>query len=68
MAFTQTQLDALDAAIASGAREVRFQDRTVVYQSLAAMLQARTLLYSSLNPAGSAKPIRQIRMYGDSGL
>ena len=36
-AFTQAQLDALIAAIASGATKVEYADKTIEYRSLAEM-------------------------------
>lgn len=41
MAFTQTQLDALEEAIALGALSVRHGDKTVTYDSIPAMLKLR---------------------------
>lgn len=52
MPFTQTDLAALDAAIASGERRVSYGDRTVEYQSLKEMMAARRLIQSELNPEG----------------
>jgi hypothetical protein len=37
MAFTQAQVDVLEAAIASGALEVRYGDKLVRYQSASEM-------------------------------
>lgn len=44
MAFSQAQLDALEAAIASGTLEVRMGDRLVRYQSTADLIRARDLM------------------------
>lgn len=41
MAISQNDLDALDAAIASGAKSVVFDGRSIVYQSTAEMIAAR---------------------------
>jgi hypothetical protein len=41
VAWTQQQLDAIEAAIASGELTVRFGDRTVTYRSMDELLQAR---------------------------
>lgn len=41
MALTQTDLDALDAAIASSALEVRLEGRSVKYRSTEELLKAR---------------------------
>jgi hypothetical protein len=49
MAFTQTQLDALESAIAEGVLTVRTADgKLVTYQSMSDMLKARDLIASSL--------------------
>ncbi len=64
MPFTQEQLDALDAAIASGTQEVRFQDRTVVYRSMKDLLAARTLIVNALGQ----NLVRQIRLETQSGI
>ena len=42
MALTQTDLDALDAAIASGELTVRLADRLVTYRSIPELIQARS--------------------------
>jgi hypothetical protein len=66
---TQSQLDTLDAAIATGAREVRFQDQTVIYNSIKDMMTARTLLYNQLHPTGTAPAVtRQYRMTTNKGF
>lgn len=40
MAWTQSDIDALKAAIASGVKSVAYSDKTVTYHSLSEMLQA----------------------------
>jgi len=55
MAWTQTQLDAVEAAIASGELTVRFGDRTVTYRSMDELLQARGVIKDALaSEVGSA--------------
>jgi hypothetical protein len=49
MAFTQTDLDAIEAAIASGATSVQFSDRLVVYRSISDLLKARAAVIAALN-------------------
>lgn len=44
MAFTQSQLDALDAAIAEGVLVVKYADKEVTYRSLNDMLRIRELM------------------------
>ena len=49
MAFTQSQLDALEAAIASGSVEVRTGDKSVRYHSLDEMIKLRDVIRNQLN-------------------
>jgi hypothetical protein len=45
MAFTSADLAAIDAAIASGAMEIRFSDgRSVQYRSIDELMRARALI------------------------
>ena len=72
------QYYALQSAIALGARSVRFQDRTIEYQSVNDMIAASNYLYLKLAsmgllPAGAAGTSnggvnRQIRMHSNKGL
>jgi len=48
MAFTSADLDAINSAIASGAKRVRFQTHEVEYQSVAEMLRARDVIKAEL--------------------
>lgn len=48
MAYTQTQLDALEAAIAQGALKVKYENKEVEYRSLEEMLKLRDLMRSEL--------------------
>ena len=48
MAYTQQQLDLLDAAIAQGALKVEYADKKVEYRSLSEMLQIRNLMATEL--------------------
>ena len=54
MAWTQTDIDALKAAIASGQLIVRSQDRMINYRSLDEMRQTLALMESEVSGAGSA--------------
>ena len=68
-ALTQTDLDALDATIASGALEVRYQDRSVRYASTKDLLAARSVLYNQLHPTtGTAGMTRQVRVATSKGV
>jgi len=48
MAFTQTQLDALESAIATGVTEYRIGDKTVKYASVTEMLKVREIMRADL--------------------
>jgi hypothetical protein len=48
MAFTQTQLDAVETAIASGELKVMFDGREVIYRSIDDLLKARLSWVSGL--------------------
>ena len=48
MAWTQTQLDALEEAIAQGSLSVQYGDKRVQYRSLDEMLRLRDLMRKEL--------------------
>lgn len=48
MAFSQSQLDALEAAIAEGTLMVKYADKSVTYRSLAEMLRLRDVIIADL--------------------
>lgn len=48
MAFTQSDLDTLEAAIATGTRSVRYGDKQVDYKTLDEMLRARNIMRAEL--------------------
>jgi hypothetical protein len=52
MALSQSDLDALDTAIASGTLSVEFNGRKVAYQSTAALIAARNHVATVVNSAG----------------
>lgn len=58
MALTQTDLDAIDAAIASGVLTVRTADRTVTYHSISELKAARAHVASIIAEAeGKRRPV-----------
>lgn len=63
MAFQQSDLDTLDANIASGVLETRFADgRTTRYQSLDHMLAARAVIRTEIAVAAqAARGARRVR-------
>lgn len=56
MAWTQGQLDAIEAAIASGVTSVSYEGKSTTFASLDVMLRIRSMIQISLGlvPAGSA--------------
>jgi hypothetical protein len=48
MAFSQEQLDALEAAIAEGALVVKYADKQITYRSLSEMMQIRDMIRRKL--------------------
>lgn len=61
MAWTQTQLDTLEAAIAQGVLTVEYGDKRVTYQSMADMLRLREKMIAELRP-GSTSNVRGVRL------
>lgn len=57
MAWTQSQLTAIEAAIALGAMKVKYEDREVTYHSLAEMLRLRDMMRAEL---GQTTPGRRL--------
>ncbi len=55
--FTQADLDALNGAIAMGARRVRYSDKEIEYRTLREMLDLRDLMRREL---GLIKPTLRI--------
>jgi hypothetical protein len=53
MAFTESDLAAIDRAIATGERQVQFADRAVTYRSITELLEARAVIAAQL--AGRVK-------------
>lgn len=68
MAYTQTDLDTISRAIASGAKIVRFSDgRSAEYQTTSEMLQAKADIEGELLKNSSTPIVRQIRIISRSG-
>ena len=62
MAFTQTQLDQLETAIAQGALTVKYSDRLVTYHTPDEMLRLRNQIRSELGISQSAPTNRGGRL------
>lgn len=54
MAFSQADLDNLEAAIISGVLEVQYADKKVTYRSMNEMLRARDLLLRKLGKSNAS--------------
>lgn len=67
MAFSQTDLDAIDRAIASGVLRVEFADRRVEYQSMADLLRARAAIAGAVTQSSGTPMVRQIRPIANNG-
>lgn len=64
MAYTDTDLQAVEAAIASGERRVQFADgRSVEYRSVAELKDARALIRAELATAMTGRRSRFTRCY-----
>jgi hypothetical protein len=67
MAYTQTHLDALQEALASGTLTVTFEGRSITYRSVQELQRAISVVQSSLNQQ-SGKRVRQYRLSGSKGF
>lgn len=64
MAFTQTDLDAIQAAIGSGVLKVRYADsREVTYQSLDDLLKAEKRIKDAIAPPSARRGRRSYPGY-----
>jgi hypothetical protein len=67
MAFTQTDLNALDAARKQGAKRIRFQDRDFEFDSVDDYIKLRNLILNDIAQQNGPQQIRQVRIYTRSG-
>lgn len=65
MAFTQTQLDAIEAALAQGTTRVKYENKEVEYRSLEELMKLRDLIRSEL---GLIKKGQRLYASHDKGL
>lgn len=61
MGFIQSDLDAINAAIGSGAREVQYATHKVVYNSLKDLIAARVLIEADVT--GKRRSTRRIGVF-----
>jgi len=67
MAYTQTQLEALQAALASGELSVRFADRQVTYRSIEELKAAIAEVQAALQTTAGTR-VRQHLVHTDKGF
>jgi hypothetical protein len=70
MAWTQTDVDKLKAAIGQGATKVKFADREVTYRSLDEMRETLGMLQAEVDALAGVKRrrSRQVRFITSKGL
>ena len=68
MAWTQADLDTLEAAMVSGQRRVRLNGREVEYHSIDQMVKARDLIQSSINRESGVRRPTAYRARTSKGL
>lgn len=69
MALSQSDLDALDAAIASGHLTVRLADRAITYHSIAELIKAREHVAKVISDSGGVSrraPRYQTAVFDDA--
>lgn len=59
MAFTLSDLDALDKAIKSSRRKVKYADKEVEYRSMAEVFEARAFIVAELERTGQLTSVRK---------
>jgi hypothetical protein len=67
MAFTQTDLDALDTARKQGAKRIRFQDRDFEFDSVDDYIKLRNLILNDIAQQNGPQQIRQVRIFTTNG-
>ena len=67
MPFSQTDLDALDAARKQGAKRIRFQDRDFEFDTVDDYIKLRNLILNDIAQQNGPQQIRQVRIYTNSG-
>jgi hypothetical protein len=69
MAFTQADLDALDAALRTGAMRVDFPGGGgTTYRSVAEMLRIRDMIAADVAKVAGTTPVRRLKIYATKDL
>ena len=68
MAWTQAQLDALDAALASGVLTVEYAGKRTTYRNFAEMRDLRAMIAGAIGREAGTPRMRSVRFVGEKGL
>lgn len=68
MAWTTDDLATIEAALATGARKVRFSDREMEFPSVDDLRKVRSDIISSLSANGGTPQKRIVQIYTQSGF
>lgn len=72
MAFTQTDLDRIDAELASVNHSVQAGDRVVVRRRIDELVKQRAIIAQAVEAAaaasGGVQPVRMLRLWGAKGV
>lgn len=68
MAYTQTQLEALEAALASGMLRVSFEGRSMEYRSIEELKKAIAEVRAALAAQQGAPKRRMVKVYTSKGF
>lgn len=69
MAWTQTEIDALKAAIGKGVRRVTYSDKTVEYHSMGEMIRALKMMEAEVaSETAKATPSRTVLVQHARGV
>ncbi|MCU0909805.1 MAG: hypothetical protein MUE98_00230 [Rhodobacteraceae bacterium] len=68
MSYTQAQLDALDAAIASGVLSAEYDGKRLTYRSMAELISARNTVAKGLAAQAGSLVTRHVNPVFDRGV
>lgn len=67
MAWTQSDVDSIDAALKSNVLRVQFADRSITYRSIDELLKVRNLAVAEVGSTTGTTVLRQLRVYTSKG-
>lgn len=68
MAYTQTDLDAIDDLISAGEGDVSINGKRVVYRTLSDLLKIRSLIERDIAAETGSRPVRSVRILVGKGV